>query len=214
MPLFLSMRALVRAHVTCNGGGDFARYLATAEAALLPAPCVAVAIGGLPGSGKSTLARGLAPGLGVAPGALILRSDEIRKRMFGVAPEERLPKEAYAERVSRRVMAAMAEGVASAVAAGHSVIADATFMDPAYRTEIRRSAGAAPFLGVWLEAPLAILEARVAARSGDASDADLGVLRRAASAGAEAGDWTTVDAGAADVLAIVARHVKNAAGPC
>jgi predicted kinase len=94
------------------------------------------------------------------------------------------------------------------------VIADATFMDPAYRTEICRSAGAAPFLGVWLEAPLAILEARVAARSGDASDADLGVLRRAASAGAEAGDWTTVDAGAADVLAIVARHVKNAAGPC
>jgi aminoglycoside phosphotransferase family enzyme/predicted kinase len=214
MPLFLSMRALVRAHVTCSGGGDFGRYLTTAEAALELAPCVVVAIGGLPGSGKSTLARGLAPGLGVAPGALILRSDEIRKRMFGVAPEERLPKEAYAETVSRRVMTEMADGVASAVAAGHSVIADATFMDPAYRAEIRRSAGAAPFLGVWLEAPLAVLEARVAARSGDASDADLGVLRRAASAGAGAGDWTAVDACAADALAIVARHVKNAAGPC
>ncbi len=55
-------------------------------------------IGGLPGTGKSTLARALAPELGAAPGALVLRSDEIRKRRHGVAPEQRLPADAYAER--------------------------------------------------------------------------------------------------------------------
>ena len=51
------------------------------------------AIGGLQGTGKSTLARALAPDLGPAPGALVLRSDEIRKRLLGRAPEETLPPE-------------------------------------------------------------------------------------------------------------------------
>jgi aminoglycoside phosphotransferase family enzyme len=129
LPLFLSMRALVRAHVTGSGGGDYARYLDYAEAALRPARCIVVAIGGLPGSGKSTLARGLAPGLGRAPGALILRSDEIRKRLFGLAPEQRLGKEAYGRDVSRRVMAEICQGAATAAKAGHAVVADATFMD-------------------------------------------------------------------------------------
>ena len=61
------------------------------------------------GTGKSTLARALAPGLGRAPGALVLRSDEIRKRLHGVAPETRLPEAAYAEPVSRQVFRALAE---------------------------------------------------------------------------------------------------------
>lgn len=214
LPLFLSMRALVRAHVICHGGGDFSRYLDYAEAALRPTPCGVVAIGGLPGSGKSTLARGLAPGLGNAPGAWIVRSDEIRKRLFGVAPEERLPKTAYAAAISRDVMVALVDGVGVAVAAGHAVIADATFMDLGLRSTLEAAAGAGSFLGVWLEAPLAVLETRVAGRSGDASDADLAVLRRAAAADPGPGDWLALNATAADALAVLTHHVKNVMRSC
>ena len=47
----------------------------------------------------------------------------------------------------------------------------------------------------WLHAPLALLEARVAARQGDASDATVAVLRAAWKAHPQApGDWTAIDA--------------------
>jgi predicted kinase len=39
-----------------------------------------------------------------------------------------------------------------------------------------------------------VLEARIAARTGDASDATVAVLHRAARAGAQPLDWRTVDA--------------------
>ncbi len=212
LPLFLSMRALVRAHVTCHGGGDWACYLDYAEMALADYPQAVVGIGGLPGSGKSTLARLLAPGLGRPPGALVLRSDEIRKRRAGVAPETRLSKAAYTAAVSRAVKAELFAGVARAAQAGHAVIADMTFMDPRDRAALRTAAGKATCVGVWLEAPLAVLEARVAARHGDASDADLGVLREAARAGAGPGDWFVIDAASAQAEAALREHVTQSIG--
>ena len=60
------------------------------------APCL-IAIGGLSGSGKSTLARRLAPFVGAAPGALIVRSDVIRKTLLGVSPLTRLGPEGYTD---------------------------------------------------------------------------------------------------------------------
>ena len=214
LPAFLSLRAMVRAHVEARSGhgAAAARYLEAALAFLNPPPPVVVAVGGLPGTGKSTLARALAPELGAAPGALVLRSDEIRKRRHGLAPEQRLPPSAYAEPVSRAVMAELWQGVREAVAAGHAAIADATFLDPADRGAVARAAGSARFLGAWLQAPLAVLERRVAARSGDASDADVAVLRRAAAAGAGAGDWLAVDAGEA-AAALAALRTALAAPP-
>ena len=47
-------------------------------------PPVLVAVGGFSGTGKSRLARELAPFLGAAPGARVVRSDVIRKRLCGV----------------------------------------------------------------------------------------------------------------------------------
>ena len=110
LPVFLSLRAMIRAHVEAKrGAADMtARYLAAASAYLQPKRPLVLAIGGLPGSGKSTLARALAPDLGNAPGALVLRSDEIRKRQHGVAPEERLPQAAYSDAASEAVFAALA----------------------------------------------------------------------------------------------------------
>jgi aminoglycoside phosphotransferase family enzyme/predicted kinase len=195
LPLFLSLRAMVRAHVQASSGqkSAAAAYLQAAFSALEPSKTLLVAVGGLPGSGKSTLARALAPHLGPAPGALVLRSDEIRKRQHGVAPEQKLPPAAYSADVTVRVFAELFSLAANA-APHHAIIADATFMDPAHRAAIAQAAGTAAFLGVWLQVPLPVLQARVSARKDDASDADLAVLARAAAADPGAGSWLEVAA--------------------
>lgn len=199
LPLFLSLRALVRAHVSASSGKDPSGYLATALMSLHPPPGRTLAIGGLQGTGKSTLARQIAPFLGPAPGALVLRSDEIRKRLQGVPPEEHLSQTAYAEPVSRAVRAELLTEFAIAAAAGHAVIADATFLDPADREAVARAAGTAPFEGVWLEAPMKLLEARLATRTGGASDATAMVLRRAARVDAGTITWTRLNSADAGV---------------
>ena len=171
LPAFMSRRAMVRAHVT----GDL-DYLDAALAYLRPAPGRIVAIGGLPGTGKSTQARALAPALGAAPGALIVRSDEIRKRLHGVAPEARLPPGAYSAEANARTDAALLAAVRDA--APHGVIADATFLSAALRDAVADIGPA--FTGIWLEAPIAELARRVRDRTGDASDATEAVLHRLA----------------------------------
>ena len=201
LPVFLSLRAMIRAHVEAKRGNrDIAtNYASAAVAYLRRRPPIVLAIGGLPGSGKSTLARALAPELGDAPGALVLRSDEIRKRRHGAAPEERLPQSAYSEAASEAVFAALAALVHETARGGHAVVADATFIDKRHRRMIEAAARAAgvPFLGLWLEAPLVELERRIAARRGDASDATVAVLRAAARSDPGAGAWCAIDATAA-----------------
>jgi predicted kinase len=208
LPVFLSLRAMVRAHVQARSGNAeaAATYLARAQAYLAAAAPRVVAIGGLPGTGKSTLARAVAPELGAAPGALILRSDEIRKRLCGVAPEVALPSPAYRKTVSRQVADALIAGVAGVAAHGHAVIADATFLELSQRAAVTRAADAASFTGLWLQAPMAVLEARVAARHGDASDADVAVLRRAAGADRGPGDWLGIAATDLDQALVTVRN--------
>jgi len=203
LPLWLSSRAMVRAHVAARMGRaeDARDYLARAQPYLVPPPPVLVAIGGVPGTGKSTLARALAPELGPAPGALVLRSDELRKRLYGKAPEERLPAEAYTAEVSRAVYAKLVRLAAETIAAGHAAVADAVFLFAEERSAIEAARGPAPFLGLWLEAPVPVLEARIAARTRDASDADIAVLR--AALGRDPGPiaWQRLDAAAPDLAA-------------
>jgi aminoglycoside phosphotransferase family enzyme len=69
LPLYMSVRAGVRCHVTANAGDiDTARmYLRAARRFLTPVPATVLAVGGLSGSGKSTRARALAPERGRAP---------------------------------------------------------------------------------------------------------------------------------------------------
>ncbi len=193
LPLFLSLRALVRAHVEVarakeaddrgEDGGVAAglSYLAAARSYLAPPGAgLVLAIGGLPGSGKSTLAQALACGLGPAPGALVLRSDEIRKRLHHVTPETRLPPEAYGQAANEAVGEALLAAAATAAASRHVVILDASFLDPGLRAAAAALALrlGVPFFGAWLDVPRAVLEARIAARRDDASDATLTVLRR------------------------------------
>src|SRR5690606_16109961 len=113
LPLFLSCRAAVRAKISLanaaleSDGGRRAdleeqarEYLRMAHAFLQPPPAAVVAIGGVSGTGKSTLARSLAPSIGAAPGAVVLRSDVIRKRLCGVPESARLGPEGYTAEVS------------------------------------------------------------------------------------------------------------------
>jgi aminoglycoside phosphotransferase family enzyme/predicted kinase len=182
LPLFQSVRAAVRAHVTVNQGeiGLARHYLDAAIAHLAPPAPRLLAVGGYSGSGKTTVARDLAPELGPAPGAVVLRSDEFRKRLWGRAPLEKLPPEAYAPGQSDRVYGALLDAARDALAAGRAVVLDAAFLRPEERAAaeaLAREAGV-PFEGLWLEATPDVLRARVAARTGDASDADVAVLER------------------------------------
>ena len=209
MPLFLSCRAAIVAKTTATSANmqtDQQRhlelkalanvYLNLADELLEPPPPRLIAIGGLSGSGKSTLAMDLAPSLGAAPGAVVIRSDEIRKRLCGVKPLDRLGPEGYTDDVSRRVYATLMEQADTVVRSGYTAIADAVFAKPADRDAIQHVARAAgvPFVGLWLEAPERILLARVEGRGPDVSDAGADVIRRQLADRLDSLRWPRIDA--------------------
>jgi hypothetical protein len=190
--LYLSCRAAVRAKtsaISARSDEDgaqrrrFARrardYLALATRLLEPQSPRLVAVGGLSGTGKSTLAIGLAPWLGAAPGAVVLRSDVLRKQAFGTAIERKLPPEAYDRAATAKVYGRMSELAGSLLDAGWPAVTDAVFADAGERDAIQKVADgrSLPFAGLWLEAPVDDLMRRVNARDRDASDADETVVR-------------------------------------
>lgn len=228
LPLLIAVRATIRAKVegftarqvdrtsaVADHSAAAARYLELAGRVLEPRrPCL-VAIGGRSGTGKSSVARALAPVLGAPPGAPILRSDVIRKRLHGIPSRQRLPEAAYAPEVSERVFDAIAERAERVLQGGCAVVCDAVYGLPEQRArlaEVARRAGV-PFTGLWLEAPEEVLEARVAARSGDASDADVSVVRRQAervTRPAPAEGWRRIPA--ADRLDRVVAYARETIG--
>jgi uncharacterized protein len=213
LPLFLSVRAAVRAkvamdanpsHQDVDAAKEARAYLDLARSLLEPRPPRLVAVGGLSGTGKSTLAAALAPRFAPAPGARVIRSDVLRKKIFGVAPERRPPPNAYGRDVNDKVYAALYEEAARTVAAGFTAIVDAVFLAPEERAAIEEVAARAgmPFRGLWLTAPREILAARLDARRGDASDADRSIMERQAAIGPGPLAWHRLDA-AQDSSALV-----------
>ncbi|MFT0860722.1 AAA family ATPase [Ancylobacter sp. G4_0304] len=227
LPLFLALRAAIRAQVTAAGADhlDGARraaahkeardYLAFAHVALQPAPAELVAVGGLSGTGKSTLAAALAPGIGPLPGAVHLRSDVERKRLMGAPEFETLPEAGYAHAITAQVYERLREQARAVLAAGHGVIVDAVHQRPEERAALEQVARVcgARFRGLWLEAPLDALAARVSARRGDASDAGEEVVRQQAARAIGPLDWVRVDAGGRpDEVLARARAALDASG--
>lgn len=221
MPLFLSCRAAVMAKTTATAANlhpDAARrvelqavandYLSMAAALLEPAAPRLIAVGGFSGSGKSTLAMALASSTGPPPGAVVIRSDAIRKKLCGVKPLDRLGPKGYTDEVSRRVYAALMEQVDKVVRGGYAAIADAVFAKCADRDAVQHVAAAAgvPFSGLWLEAPAPVLIARVETRGPDVSDADLKVIRRQLAYRLGSLRWHRVDASG------TRQHVCDAVG--
>jgi aminoglycoside phosphotransferase family enzyme/predicted kinase len=208
LPLFLALRAAIRAKVTAARlrfaehearaaiEASARKYFVFACTAIAPPPPLLLAVGGLSGTGKSQLARALAPRLAPAPGAVWLRSDVERKLLLGRSEQDKLPADGYTPAVTTRVYATIADKARRAVAAGHSAIVDAVFAKPAERALIRQSAqalGARCHL-LFLEAPLDIRLARVGTRTGDASDADAAIARAQAAYDLGTMDWTRIDA--------------------
>jgi uncharacterized protein len=192
LPLFLSLRAAIRAKVEAAGADRLEgerrmqaralarRYFDGAVRFLAYRPPRLVAVGGLSGVGKSALAGALSAEIGRAPGALWLRSDLERKAMFSVEETVRLPAEAYARDVTRDVYGRLIDKARIALRAGQAVLVDATFATAAERsaaTAVAAEVGVV-FAGLFLDAPLATRLERIGSRRDDASDADANVARR------------------------------------
>jgi hypothetical protein len=208
LPLYLALRAEIRSKAEARSPSGHARarrYLDLAGTLMAAKPARLIAIGGLSGTGKSTLARSLAPAVGRAPGAIHLRTDEMRKRLAGVEYGARLPPSSYTARSSREVYGLMQRCAAAALSGGQAVVADAVFARPSEREAMERIAveHAVPFVGLWLDAPVTVLESRLESRAADVSDADKDVLRRQLGYDTGMITWTRVDAsrGAEAVLA-------------
>jgi aminoglycoside phosphotransferase family enzyme/predicted kinase len=206
LPLFLSMRAAIRAHVLFTKSEQMAdgaaawheakRYFDLALRFANPKPPLLAAIGGLSGTGKSVLAHGLAGMIEPPPGAVIVRSDVVRKHLFDVSESTLLPEAAYQAKNSQRVYGLLSQAASRILAQGCSVILDAAFLRESQRAGLPDLARRhhARFVGMFLTADLALRLSRIARREHDASDAtrDVAMLQETAAIGTV--DWHMVDA--------------------
>jgi uncharacterized protein len=187
LPLYLNYRALVRAkidwirgHQTGVAGEErrrleeeFGRYLSLAERYARPPHPRLFLTHGVSGSGKSHFARRLVERIG----AVQIRSDVERKRLFPGASASRL----YSPSATDKTHARLEQLAEIALAAGFSVIVDATFLSQARREPFRRLAERMRVSWTLLDfrASAETLKRRIVAREAagaDPSDADLEVL--------------------------------------
>lgn len=162
---------------------EFRRYLRLARHCCDPRQCFVAITHGVSGSGKSTVADSLV----AAGGAVRIRSDVERKRLFGLAPEQASDpadeQRLYGRAMGRQTFDRLAELAVKVLEAGFAVIVDATFLDRKQRERFRELAAARqqPFAIIDCIAPEAALRARLrqrAAAGGDASEAGVRVLEQ------------------------------------
>ncbi|MBS0260863.1 MAG: AAA family ATPase [Planctomycetes bacterium] len=198
LPLYLSYRAAVRGKVDglqlaepeipqaakdqalVRGRGHWLLALNALEVPERRAGLVLV--GGLPGTGKSTLAANLADRTGFQ----VIRSDVVRKELAGLTATESaqapVGEGLYTADATNRTYAECLRRVAAGLFAGERVLVDATFIDEPRRRQffdLAWSWGVPPLL-LWCQADAETIRQRIAARHGDASDADWSVYLHAA----------------------------------
>jgi predicted kinase len=125
-----------------------------------------VALCGLPGVGKSTVSRYIQDRLD----ARRLRSDRVRQEMF--------PDPTYSDEERRAVYQELCDRAEQYMAAGESVVLDATFANTDLRETVRDVATdhETPFCLVRVVCEQSVAEQRIAERD-DLSDADVDVYR-------------------------------------
>ncbi len=180
---FVAYRSLVRAKVSVLRAGQghpsaavearqFLRQCADHLDAAVP---MLVLIGGSPGTGKTSLAKGLADRLPM----VLLSSDEVRKSLAGVDPDVHAyapPGEGiYSSDMTDRTYAELLRLARSALAAGESVVLDASWTRADERAAARGITEDIGAVVVELECELdsQVAAARIAVRMGtdDRSDA-------------------------------------------
>ena len=138
---------------------------------------------GFSGSGKTYLTQPLLE----AVGAIRIRSDVERKRLFGLAPDARsnsaVGKGIYTPQTSREVYRHLLSLAETILKCGLPVIVDATFLSKGKRDSFRQLADRLqlPFTILDFQAEIPLLRARIRQRireSGDASEATLAVLEQ------------------------------------
>ena len=207
LPLFISLRAAIRAEVllarlnrNARDTGDTMRsaraYFDLARRTIAPKAPLLVAVGGLSGTGKSVMARALAPSLLPQPGAVVLRSDVLRKQLFKVHETDRLPESAYGAEISEQLYEILVQRAVRVLSQGHSVVVDAVFAREEERNAVRDAAHRlnVRFIGLFLVADLATRQRRVGRREQDASDAtpEIAGLQETYNIGPI--DWAVIDA--------------------
>ena len=179
---FAVYRALVRAKVALlraaqDGSADasalaaYRQHLGLAEALAAPAPPLLVLTTGLSGGGKSTVARELVESVG----AVCVRSDVERKRLHGLAANERPADTAqlYGAEATERTYARLGELARALIEGGIPAIVDAAFLRRSERDAMRSLARGLGVRCVVVEctAPEPVLRERLARRTAQGTDA-------------------------------------------
>ena len=157
---------------------DFNAYLQLAQQYIHPQRPVLIITRGMSGSGKSTLTRPLLEQLG----AIRIRSDVERKRLFQVQPQHNagsgIETGIYSATATSQTYQQLASLAAGILAAGQNVIVDATFARAEQRQLFAELAGQKKVAYIILEFTAAAdtLRQRIRARTQDVSDANLEVL--------------------------------------
>ncbi len=166
-----------------HGYREFLRYLELAQSCTQPRRIFLAITHGVSGSGKSTIAGALV----ASSGAVRIRSDVERKRLAGMAPEQRSEPQQrdslYSAAMSLKTFSRLEKLAGIVLEAGFPVIIDATFLHRSTRDSFRQLACrlSVPFVIVDCIAQPDQLRQRLIERARharDASEADVAVMEQ------------------------------------